>query len=632
MLQRIRDKVTGVVAFAFLALIAVVFIFWGLDFSSTGNAYAVKVNGERIPPQTVLNLWQQRQMQLQRMMEGELPSELVRAQQEALLDQFVRQTLLTQRAKEFGYQVSDLALVNRIREIPAFQVDGRFSQDRYIALIRQNGMTEAQFEADLRAELLIDQVQAGIVDSAIAAPFELERRYSLERQQRDLDYALVSIREFEAATQLTEEQVAAWYEQHKDEFASPETVDVHYVELLRENAQQQVEVTEAGLREYYEQVKERFQTQERRRASHILIAVDDSTDDAAAQKLAQELTDKAQSGADFAALAKEHSKDPGSAQQGGDLGWAEPGMFVGPFEEALFGMTAGEIRGPVKTQFGYHVIRLDEVEAGHTRSFEDARAELEDEYRNERSQSLFYDQTQALADQAFASLTDLQPVADALGLELKTVTGFTRQGGGDLGADPGVIEVAFSEEVLERGQNSPLVTIGEDRALVLRISNHKPSEPRPLAEVREQVVARATADAAREAAQKKGDDALARVRNGEAWSEALAAEGLKPVGVRTVTRNDSVAPAAVLRSAFEVPSSQVTGERVEYVSATTDDGNIAVISVSNAQFADASAEPASERATRRRMAERQAGTEEFIAYLQEAERTADVERNMMVFQ
>src|SRR6185369_14948687 len=174
----------------------------------------------------------------------------------------------------------------------------------------------------------------------------------------------------------------------------PETVNLQYIELTREHAESGIQVTEPALKEYFEQVKDRFTTQERRHGRHILITVGEGVDDAAAKQKAEELTAKAKAGADFAELAKKNSKDPGSAQQGGDLGWAQRGMFVGPFEDALFSMKPGEIRGPIKTQFGYHVIQLQEIETGKLRSFDDVRPELEAEYRKDRSQTIFYDESQ----------------------------------------------------------------------------------------------------------------------------------------------------------------------------------------------------------------------------------------------
>lgn len=632
MLQSIRDKVSGWIAGVFLGAIAIVFVFWGINFEATNATFAAKVNGEKISVETVTRAWQQRQSQLQQMMRGEIPEDMVKSQQNALLDEFVRRELLTQRADELGYRVSDATLREQIMGFPQLQVDGKFNRDRYAMLLRQQGRSEPQFEAELRSELAIQQIQNGIVDSAFLAPYELDRRYALEKQEREVDYALISTSSFSSQVAVTEEQIKGWYDSHKDDFLLPETVDVQYVELTRARAEGGVEVTEDALKDYYGQVKERFESAERRKASHVLITASDGLDDAAAKKKAEDIAKQAQGGADFAKLAKDNSKDPGSASQGGDLGWQQRGMFVAEFENALFAMKPGEIRGPVKTQFGYHVIKLDEVDAGHVRPFEDVRAELEAEYRKDRSQTAFYDESQKLADKAFSSLTELDSVSKEFNLPVKTITGFTRQGGGEFGEDQGAIDAVFSEDVLERGQNSPLVTIGEDRAIVLRTANHKPAEPRPLADVRAQIELQLRSNAAREAAKKKGDEVLAKLQQGTAWKDVAAEFSLAPVGTRFVGRQDSVAPPSVARAAFGVAPAQISAAKPYFANIATDDGNYAVIVVSNVRSGEVTAETAEQRTARRRSTERQVGTEEFAAYVAEVERSAKVVKNDKVFQ
>jgi peptidyl-prolyl cis-trans isomerase D len=632
MLQNIRDKISGPVAAVFLGAIAIVFVFWGIDFQTGTNTFAVKVNGERVPVQTVQRAWQQRLSQLQQMLRDEVPPELLKSQQSALLQQFARQTLLQQRAEEFGYQVSDVALAKRVQEIPQFHADGKFSADRYNALLRASGLTAAQFEADLRTELLIGQVQEAVVESAFALPYELDQRYALERQERELDYALIAANSFASTINVTDEQIQAWYDSNKSQFMTPETVDLEYLEVTRAMAEARLEVTEQALKDYYESVKERFQTQERRRARHILITAEDGLNDAAAEKKAAELAEQAKSGANFEQLAKQHSKDPGSAQQGGDLGWAERGMFVGPFEDALFSMKKGAIVGPVKTQFGYHIIRLDEVEEGHLKSFDEAREELEAEYRRERAESIFADESQKLDEQSFAALTSLEPVAEALNLPLKKAEGFTREGGGEFGRNPDLIRVVFSEDVLERGQNSPIIPLDEDRAVVVRVANHKPSEPRPLAEVRSQIKEQLERQAMRDAAAKQGEEALARLQNGEAWETVVADLKVQPAGRRFVSRLDQVVPTAVLRAAFQVPKQEISEEKPRMSGTVTDDGNYAVWSLFAVRSPDTSAEGPEQRNTRRQQTARIFGNEEFATYLEQAEREADIVTNPRMFE
>jgi peptidyl-prolyl cis-trans isomerase D len=289
-------------------------------------------------------------------------------------------------------------------------------------------------------------------------------------------------------------------------------------------------------------------------------------------------------------------------------------------------MARGEIRGPVKTQFGYHIIQLEEVEAGKARSFEEVRAELEPEFRKDRSDTAFYDETQKLAEKAFASLTELASVADELNLELRKVTGFTRQGGPVLGADPGVIDAVFSEDVLERGQNSSLVTLGEDRALVLRVASRTPASEKPLADVRADVESKVRTQAARDAAAKLGSDALAKLKQGASWASVAEELKLSPAGRRWVTREDNIAPPKVLQAVFAAPG-PVTEAKPHFGSATTDDGNFAVFAVSQVKAGDPGTETEQARTARREEAARTVGNIEFGAYYSEAQSNAKIVRN-----
>jgi peptidyl-prolyl cis-trans isomerase D len=632
MLQTIRDKITGgVLAIALLGSIAVVFVFWGIDFKNTQRTFAAEVDGERISIEAVQSAWQRRQSELQRYLRGELPPEMAKAQQAMVLDQFVTERLLKQRAERFGYRVTDRELARAVMENPDFLIDGKFSKDRYNAVLAANGITEAGYEAQVHDRLLIRQLSSAVIESAFVVPYELDRSYAIERQEREIDYALIPAADFAASTSITDEQVKKWYEENQQNYMLPETVDLQYVELTRAQAESAIEVTEQALKEYYEQVKERLTTQEERRARHILILVGDGVDDAAAQQKAEELAAKARAGADFAQLAKDNSKDAGSAAQGGALDMSPHEVWPGPFGDAMFSMTVGEIR-VVKSESGWHVVKLEEIQPGHVKSFEEAHAELEAEFRKERAQNIFYEQSNKLADLAFSTLTELDTVAKQMNLQVKTLNGFTREGGGEFGPEPSVIDAAFSEDVLERRQNSPLVTVGDDIALVLRVTDHKAAVPRPLDTVSAQIREQLKAQRMREAAAAQGAFAMARLQKGEPWATVTSALHLGAVGKRFMNRQDGVAPAAIVRAAFTAPNTEISEAKPYFGGVTTEDGNYAVYAVTQVRNADPSKEAAAERNNRRRRAEVQAGNEEFSAYLGEAERTTKIVKNDKLFE
>jgi len=630
MLQQIRDKITGWFAIVFLGVIAIVFIFWGVQFESSTNVAAATVNGEKIPVELVRRAWQDRQGELQQLTRDELPPELVQQEQQRILDDFIRRELLVQRAGELGYRVSDRELAEALAEIPALQVDGVFSRDRYAALLRAQGRTEAEFEAEFRRDLEINQLRNAVAISAFALPGEVRRRIELEGEVRDVDLVVLPAAQFAAGVGVTPDEVAAWYEKNQADYRTEESVALQYVQLSLSDVESGIEVTEEALRRHYDEVAaERFQSTERRRARHILVEA--GADDAAARARAEALAERARAGEDFSALAAQNSDDPGSKGQGGDLGWATRESFVGPFADALFGMEKGEIRGPVQTQFGYHVIKLDDVEAAQQRSFDEVRAELESDYRREQAQTEFYERSQQLADEAFASLNELESVAQRLGLETRAVEVFTRQGGGPFGADRKLIDAAFSDEVLQERQNSPAINVGEDSVVVLRVTEHRAPVQRSLDEVRGEIEQNLRAQGARAAAEAAARAASDRIAAGEGWTEVASSLGLQPMGGRSVTRTEEALPPELLQAVFTA-AAPATGRPSSGVA--TLPGGDAVLFVVNGMRPGSvtSPEAAAELAASAQRAAGQVALAELSSYVAELERNAKITRNAKLFE
>src|SRR5512141_1000582 len=224
MLQQIRDKISGWFATVFLGAIAVVFVFWGIRFENSVDKAAATVNGEKIPLAMVRKAWQERQTELQQQLRGEIPPAVAKREQDEMIDGFVSRELLTQRARDMGYVVSDQELAETLYAIPALQVDGKFSRDRYAALLRQQGRTEPEFEREFRRDLETAQLRGGIALSSFVTPGELRRRLSIESETRDVEYAVIPAASYAAAATVTPAAVAAYYEKHKADFMTPETV------------------------------------------------------------------------------------------------------------------------------------------------------------------------------------------------------------------------------------------------------------------------------------------------------------------------------------------------------------------------------------------------------------------------
>jgi peptidyl-prolyl cis-trans isomerase D len=366
---------------------------------------------------------------------------------------------------------------------------------------------------------------------------------------------------------------------------TPETVDLRYVEISLSQLAAKVSVDDAQLRAYYDEqmakTPERFSQAEQRRVSHILLPVANPAEDAAVKAKAEGILKRAQAGEDFSKLAKEYSQDPGSSAQGGDLGWSERKVWVAPFADAAYSMQVGDIKGPVKTQFGYHILKLVGIQPATVKTFEQSKADLETEYRRNEAEKLFNNAQDQLADAALQNATDIDVVARKAGLSVQEAPGFSRTaGGGALGKVPAVTEAAFSQDVLD-GRLSPMVEVEKGRGVVLRATDHKLPQQKPLDAVRADVVSAWKKQRGVELAAAAAADADKRLTAGESWDAvaktAVAAGAALPPAPRFISRADQEVPLQIRTTAFGEP--KPAGKPL-YSVAQLADGDAAVIALS----------------------------------------------------
>lgn len=635
MLQRIRDGLQGQrwLAYTMLGALALVFAAWGaygiVDISFGPGAHAVKVNGTTISTEEVRDAWMQQQPQWQQQFGGEIPEDQKARLQDELLEAFVRNTLLAERTRELGYRVSPEQLQTAIRNVPAFQLDGKYSPDVAKSRLAQAGISAQAFEADMRLDLQRAQVRNAIRLSEFVTPRELDRIFALENEQREVRYAVLPSEMFAGAAPIDAAAIADYYKRNEQDFLTPESVRLRYGELRLEQLASQVTVSDDELRKAYEAAKDRYVEPERRRGRHILLEARDVKADATVLKKAQEVLAEARGGKDFAQLAKQYSQDPGSASQGGDLGWAERSAYVGPFADALFSMSPGEIRGPVKTEFGYHIIRLDEVQPGKSKSFDEARGELEAQVRRERAGELFGDAQEQIELRFEQAGGDLEALATEFGLQLGEVNEFMRGGGGaPLGASPDLQETAFSDTVLNQRRIGGPVALGEDRIVVVQVLDHRKPQSRPLAEVREQIVATLREERGTQAAEKAARAAEERLANGGGFDEVVSELGVTPEPARFIGRFDPSVPAQVREQAFAVPK---PAGKPSVAAFGLDDGGAAILAVTSVRT-EGLGDNAELRAQRVQQTQSRLAFGDVAAYVEELRRTADVSKNPKAFE
>jgi len=623
MLQKIHDKLHGWVAYVVLGGMAASFVLWGINWTLAAPDYAAKVNGREISANDVRQAYQQQLAQMQRRTGGPLTDVQRDEIKRELLDQYIGSEALLSHVQDLGYRISDAELLKAESQIPAFQVDGKFDYAHALAVLKAQGRSIAEIEGLIKRQAQLEQLDAAMEASSFATPTEIKRLNELTHQQRELAWAVVPAARYAATATPDDAAINAYYMANRGLYMTPETVDLHYVEINLADLSNKVAVTDAALKAYFEQQKaktpESFSQPEQRRISHILIAVNDPKDEAAAKLKAEALLKRAQAGEDFAKLAKENSEDPGSAAKGGDLGWSERKVFVPQFADAAFAMKIGEIRGPVKTQFGYHILKLDGIQDATTKTFEQAKSDLDAAYRRDAAEKQFNDLQDQLADAALQSSTDLAAVARKAGLPVQEIRDFSRAGGGGaLGNSPKVIEAAFSTDALE-GHVSPIIEIDAGRGIVLQVSDHKMPAQQPLDAVREAVIAAWKKQRGEALAAEAAADAAKRLSAGESWDSVAKQLAVPLQAARYVARGEANVPGDVRREAFELPK---PGDKPEYRSIRLQDGDAAVFALS-AVREDPSLTP-QQQATDRREYMAQFGAAESQSYAMAAKAAAKV--------
>ena len=550
MLQKLRDRSSGWVATVIIGLLMIPFLFV-VDQSYLGGMGANTVAQVKAPPtwwQGAPGWWpasllweheeisadefrqrfeQERMQARQEQGESFDPREFESVENKRrVLDSLIDEKALLLASERAGVVVSNTAVRDYIASIPAFQVDGKFDQNQYQLVLSQQvpPRTPPQFDELVRQSLRQSLVAAGIGTSAFVTDAELDRLLRLSGETRDVELALLPEVAQDTAP-VSDADAQAWYAAHPDDFMRPEQVSIEYVEVGPQQVPEPAPADEATLRKRYEDEKARFVEPERRLASHILLRVPEGGDAAAVERKAAELARKAAAaGADFAALARENSEDPGSRESGGDLGWVEQGTMVAPFEEALFAMQPGEVRGPVKTDFGWHVLQLREVQEGAGKPFEQAREELAREQVQADRERAYSELTGRLTDLVYQNPSSLEPAADELGLEVRTLGPFSRDDTVGIAASPEVKRAAFSEMLIEDGTASDPIEIASGHSVLIRVVEHQPAQARPLAEVREQVETAVRVDRRQKAAEAAAEAVLARLAAGEALATVAGAD------------------------------------------------------------------------------------------------------------
>ncbi|NNF49280.1 MAG: hypothetical protein HKN65_05455 [Woeseiaceae bacterium] len=620
MLQKIREKFTGWIAIAILGLIGLSFVFVGLNYSFIGQSYAAQVDGEKISANEFENAYRE---QLQSNPQfAQLPEQLRQQLRTNILEQLIQQRVIDNYLNEAGYQISDEQVTAMIQRAPEFQVDGKFDIETYRILLAQAGYEPARFEASQRIALRRDQLQRALRGSALVSPSEYRRFLNLAAEQRVVRLATIDPTSVEDDIAVTDEMITAFYDDNPTLYQIPESADVQYVMISRSDVAEAVSVTEDELQDYYEFNKDRYLQDEQRQARHILVTFGDDKD--AARERASELFARVQAGEDFAVLARENSDDSGTAANGGDLGVLTRSQLENELGGAIFSMDEGEVGGPVETDFGFHVVRLDTILERGPLPFDQVRAELTAELQDQQAESLYRDLERQLSDALFDA-TEIGQLAAAVGAEIESIAGFTRQGGGPLGNNQAAIDAIFDESVLAGSLLSEIVELDNNRSAVFLVTRHTQATRQPLDQVRDQVAEGLRAEQADALMSAKADEMLAALAAGTefaAAAEAIGVTAAEPIVVaREATNVDPSVSAAVFTAVKPAQDAPTTG------STRMQDGGFSVYSLDAVIPGRPEVIPLAERDAGKLQLADQSGIGDFVAFVQALRANADVAIN-----
>ncbi len=559
MLQSIRERAQGVVAWFIVVLISVPFALWGIqEYLGVGTETVVaSVNDQEITEREFEKGYRDFRQSLRERLGKNYRPELLDEKElrQQVLEAMIRNSLVMQAADDLGLAASDEMVISTIRAIPAFQVAGVFNQDAYDRGVRLQGVNSAGFEAQIRSALVSEQLSKAIRESEFSTASEFEQLIRLRQQRRELGYLIVPASSYLDQVSISDDETKAHYEANKNSYLAPERVRIEYLDLDIDNIAKTLTADEQTLQGYYEQHKDEFVAAEQRRASHILFAVEEGaaeSDVEAVREKALLTIARIKGGEDFAAVAKEVSEDPGSADQGGDLGFFEKGIMDPVFEEEAFALELDQVSELIRSSFGFHVIKLTGIRNAEA-SYEEMRDKVKTAYLRNEAERLFYEYAERMSDLAYEDPQSLEPAAEALGMKISKSDWFTRDGGEGVLAAPKVLGAAFSDEVLIQGMNSEALELAAEHMLVLRVINHEESSIRPYEAVEADIRQSLKADKAFELSRKKAGELVAELQAGAGLVAVAEREGLSQQLKGYIDRDNQEVPRELVEYLFSMP-------------------------------------------------------------------------------
>ncbi|MGY0625223.1 MAG: SurA N-terminal domain-containing protein [Paraglaciecola chathamensis] len=568
MLERIREGTQGTWAMAILGLVILSFVFAGVGsyINSSADTAAAKVNDDTISQADLERAYQNERGRMESQY-GEafaaLTADSAYLQQfrQGVLDRLIGDKLIEQAAVDLGLRVSDAQIKQAIVAMPEFQFDGKFDNERYLAVLRQAGFQPNDFRDYMRVDMTRRQLSNALLGSEFTLLEETTQAYKLQQQTRDARYLTVPADMFKGDVTVSQSDVENYYQANITQFDTQQQVSLAYVELSVDDLLAGIEVSEDEAEQYYEQNIQDFRTQEERRASHILIEFGD--DQQKAEQQAEDILAKINNGEDFAELAETFSSDTFSAENGGDLDWFSMGMMDPAFEDAAFALqNVGDVSDVVESEFGFHIIKLTDVKPEETSPFADVKEDVIAKLKAERAEEEFYAKQLRMAEVAFETPDTLDEVAAIAEVDVKTTVMFSQDSAPQAVNYPNVVSQAFSDELINDQVNSDVIELEDNHVMFIRVADYEAQRTKSLDEVSVEINDILLAEQAQQAAKEWAETVLSDIQSQQDVSDKLQTKGIEWQEQNAVTRNASQVSPAVVTALFKLTNGEESNGQV----------------------------------------------------------------------
>ncbi|MBV1880502.1 MAG: SurA N-terminal domain-containing protein [Pseudomonadales bacterium] len=623
-MQAFRDMIKGWVGKAILAVVIVLFVLMGAE-ALFGVLNAPKpiasVNGDDISQQEFgRGMEMQRRDVMSRMGENAdsnlISDELLR---ESVIERLVGRLLMKQTVSEFDFAISNNQVNKAISEIPSFQRDGRFSQEQFERLVTQSGYGPKQFIEEVGYDLIVAQLKNGLVDSAFATKGELKKLIMIDRQSRDVALLEVNYLDYKALANVDENEIAQYYEENQYKYKTEEVVKVDYITVSVSDFIAETSISEDELRARYDVVLSGLKDQEERKASHILLEISETQTEEVAKEKINDIKAKLNAGADFVELAKDYSDDTGSKDVGGSLEFAGKGVYAKEFEDALFSLDEGQVSEVVQTEFGFHIIRLDEVMQPELPTFAEKKVEIQDYLQTQQAEDIYYEKIDELKDVAFEA-GDLEGPADLIGKEIMHSDWLNRTENDGVFESNKIVSALFEDEVLLSGNNTEVLEISRQESIVARVIEHVPANVKPATEVRDEIYETLLVQKATLEATNKGQDIVKKLKDGASASDVEAESGLKWKVISDVKRRSPELGHSLAQHIFKMPKAADAEKTIDGIKTGNNYTVVIVTAVKEGEYNLSN----TEEAQLRRYIANQFGQSQFEDYLRNRRENASI--------